>query len=210
MADRASAHPALTTCTKHHSLTMALSMRALLASIMVLGLGSGVLAAQAGPESPDASIAVLTTALYTDQTNVREASDSTKSGLGTEVLRQRLEEQVASQLRPFAVTDSLATSPEALELTGRVPCNVKVACGLMVARRQDARWVVMTKVSKTSNLIWVLSAQLIRVENGAIILDDSTELKGDPDAMIRVGMRIFADRVIRTVRDGGVANNFPT
>jgi hypothetical protein len=87
---------------------------------------------------------------------------------------------------------------------------VKVACALMVARAQHARWVVMTKVSKTSNLIWVLSAQLIRVENGAIILDDSTELKGDPDVMIRVGMRIFADRVVRTVHDGGVANDFPS
>ncbi len=185
-------------------------LASLLTSITLLGIAHGTLAAQAGPEAPDASIAVLTTALYTDQANVREASDSTKSGLGTEVLRQRLEEQVAAQLRSFAVTDSLATSPEALELTGRVPCDVKVACALMVARRQDARWVVMTKVSKTSNLIWVLSAQLIRVETGTIVLDDSTELKGDPDAMIRVGMRIFADRVVRTVRDGGVANNFPS
>jgi hypothetical protein len=186
------------------------ALRALLTSITLLGIAPGALVAQAGPEAPDASISVLTTALYTDQANVREASDSTKSGLGTEVLRQRLQEQVAAQLRPFTVTDSLATSSEALELTGRVPCDVKVACALMVARQQDARWVVMTKVSKTSNLIWVLSAQLIRVENGQIVLDDSTELKGDPDVMIRVGMRIFADRVVRTVRDGGVANNFPS
>jgi hypothetical protein len=186
------------------------SLKPLLASITLLGAVSGSLAAQAGPEAPDAAITVLTTALYTDQANVREASDSTKSGLGTEVLRQRLEEQVPSQLMPFAVTDSLAGSPEALELTGRVPCDVKVACALMVARAQHARWVVITKVSKTSNLIWVLSAQLIRVETGAIILDDSTELKGDPDVMIRVGMRIFADRVVRTVHNGGVANDFPS
>jgi uncharacterized protein DUF2380 len=182
----------------------------LLGAVALLGLTRFALAAQAGPESPEAPITVLSTALYTDQANVREASDSSKSGLGTEVLRKRLQEQVAAQLRPFAVTDSLATSPEAMALTGRVPCDVKVACALQVARRQDARWVVMTKVSKTSNLIWVLSAQLIRVENGQIVLDDSTELKGDPDVMIPVGMQIFADRVIRTVRDGGVANNFPT
>ena len=86
-------------------------LTSLLTSISLLGIAYGTLAAQAGPEAPDASIAVLTTALYTDQANVREASDSTKSGLGTEVLRQRLEEQVAAQLRSFAVTDSLATSP---------------------------------------------------------------------------------------------------
>jgi hypothetical protein len=28
--------------------------------------------------------------------------------------------------------------------------------------------------------------------------------------MTRVGTRIFADRVARTVRNGGVVNNFPT
>ena len=69
--------------------------------------------------------------------------------------------------------------------------------------------MVLTKVSKTSNLIWLLSAQLIRVRDSEIILDDSTELKGEPEAMIRVGMRIFADRVARTIREGGVASNFP-
>jgi hypothetical protein len=67
----------------------------------------------------------------------------------------------------------------------------------------------MTKVSKTSNLIWLLSAQLIRVETGAIVLDDSTELKGSPTGMVPVGVRQFADRVARTVRAGGHATNYP-
>jgi hypothetical protein len=48
------------------------------------------------------------------------------------------------------------------------------------------------------------------VPSGAIVLDDSTELKGEPEAMVRAGTRIFAERVARTVRAGGVANNFPT
>jgi len=186
------------------------AVRFLLSSIALLGITRGSLVAQAGPEPPDAAITVLTTALYTDQANVREPSDSTKSGMGTAVLRERLKEQLGVQIRPFGITDSIAASPEAMEITGQVPCSVNVACSLMVGRRQDARWVVMTKVSKTSNLIWVLSAQLIRVENGEIILDDSTELKGDPDVMIRIGMGIFADRVVRTIHDGGVANNFPS
>jgi hypothetical protein len=68
----------------------------------------------------------------------------------------------------------------------------------------------MAKVSKTSNLIWLLSAQLVHVPSGTIVLDDSTELKGDPATMVRVGARIFAERVARTVRAGGVANDFPT
>jgi hypothetical protein len=41
------------------------------------------------------------------------------------------------------------------------------------------------------------------------VLDDSTELKGPPEGMVRAGSRIFAERVARTVRAGGVANNFP-
>ena len=81
---------------------------------------------------------------------------------------------------------------------------------MAVAQSQGTRRVVLTKVSKTSNLIWVLSAQLIRVATGEVILDDSTELKGEPEGMIRAGMRIFADRVVRTVRAGGVASDFPS
>jgi hypothetical protein len=59
---------------------------------------------------------------------------------------------------------------------------------------------VMAKVSKTSNLIWLLTGQLIDVATGEIVLDDSTELKGDPEPMIRAGVRIFAERVARAVK----------
>jgi hypothetical protein len=72
-----------------------------------------------------------------------------------------------------------------------------------------ARWVVLAKVSKTSNLIWLLTGQLVHVPSGTIVLDDSTELKGDPEAMVRAGVRIFAERVARTVRAGGVTTDFP-
>ena len=181
----------------------ALSAFTFLSGVLVMPLAGQAL------EAADAPIAVLTTSLYNDQANTREASDSAKGGVGTAVLRARLDSLLPGQVRPFAETDSAATAPAASELTGGVACNVKVACALEVARAQGAKWVVLSKVSKTSNLIWVLSAQLIRVADGSIILDDSTELKGEPEAMIRVGMRIFADRVARTVRAGGVASNFP-
>jgi hypothetical protein len=76
---------------------------------------------------------------------------------------------------------------------------VIVACARAVGRGVDAEWVVMAKVSKTSNLIWLLTGQLIDVATGEIVLDDSSELKGDPEPMIRAGVRIFAERVARTV-----------
>ena len=160
-------------------------------------------------EAPDAPVVVLTSALYNDQANLKEAIDSSRAGVATEVIRTHLRESLGAQVLSYEATDSAASSPIAHELGGGVPCNVKVACAIAVARGQGARWVVLTKVSKTSNLIWLLSAQLIRVTDSEIILDDSTELKGEPEAMIRVGMRIFADRVARTIQEGGVASNFP-
>lgn len=162
-----------------------------------------------GPEAPDAPVAVLPAVLYNDQANVREATDSGFAALATSVLRARLAEALSSQVVPSPLVDSLETSADARLLAGGPPCRVKVACATWVAARAGARWVVMTKVSKTSNLIWLLSAQLIRVETGTIVLDDSTELKGEPSGMVRVGVRQFADRVARTVRAGGYATNYP-
>jgi hypothetical protein len=160
-------------------------------------------------ERSSAPVAALPVALYTAQANLQEASDSSKSGLATEVLRARLSEQLGRQLLPADKVVAAAGSGEARGLSGDQPCNVIVACARFVGKSVGARWAVMAKVSKTSNLIWLFTGQLIRVETGEIVLDDSTELKGDPEQMVRVGTRIFADRVARVVRDGGVATNFP-
>jgi hypothetical protein len=176
-------------------------------------LGAPSLPAQTahlGPESPTARVAVLTAALYNDQANLREASDSAQSTIATTVLRERLAQDLGNQIIAYGVVDSLADSPEAVATAGAVACHVKVACAILVGKRSGAGWVVMTKVSKTSNLIWLLSAQLIRVSTGDIVLDDSTELKGDPGPMVRIGVRSFADRVSRTVKAGGYVNNFPS
>jgi Protein of unknown function (DUF2380) len=180
-------------------------------SLSLLLLAAPAVRAQSttGPEAPSARLAALSAALYNEQANVIEEADSAKAALATEVLRTQLAGHLGERVASAAAVDSLATAPAALEATGGIPCNVKVSCARMVAQRLDARWVVMTKVSKTSNLIWVLSAQLIRVETGEIILDDSTELKGEPEGMVRVGVRQFADRVARTVANGGRATNFP-
>jgi hypothetical protein len=178
--------------------------------VIVLRGASLVAQADAGRlESSSAPVAVLAAALYNDQANVREASDSAMALLATDILRTRLRDRLGDQVVAFDLIDSLAASPTAVELTGGVPCQVKVACARAVATAAGARWVVLAKVSKTSNLIWLLSAQLIRASTGEIILDDSTELKGEPAPMVRVGVRSFADRVVRTVRNGGYATDFP-
>jgi hypothetical protein len=125
------------------------------------------------------------------------------------VLTGKLQEQLGKQLIAGDRVAAAAASPEALATTGKQQCNVIVSCARQVGKALSAPWVVMAKVSKTSNLIWLFTGQLIHVPTGEIILDDTTELKGEPAGMVRAGSRIFAERVARTVRGGGVANNFP-
>jgi hypothetical protein len=154
-------------------------------------------------------VVLLPVALYNTQANVQEASDTSQATLSTEILTGKLRELLGSQLLAGPRVTEVAASPKAQATTGKQPCNVIVACARTVADSLDAPWVVTAKVSKTSNLIWLFTGQLIHAPTGEIVLDDSTELKGETEAMVRAGSRIFAERVARTVRNGGVANDFP-
>jgi hypothetical protein len=176
----------------------------LLAVLVFVGIPAArAQGAAPGPmEPPDARVAIMDVALYNAQANVQEPSDSAKAVLATRVLDSTL-----TKLLPGQVVDTSGLSRAAGR---RSDCNVVVACAREAAGAVDAPWVVLAKVSKTSNLIWLLSAQLVHARTGTIILDDTTELKGEPDAMVRAGARIFAERVARTVRAGGVTTNFPT
>jgi hypothetical protein len=189
-------------------------LRESLAALLLAGAVPSALQAQATSsaplERPDAKVAALEVALYNAQANVIEDSDPARAVIGTQVLDSTLSALLGPQLVARESVRSAAVSDSALALTGGLPCNVIVVCARYAAGRTGARWVVLAKVSKTSNLIWLLTAQLVHVPSGAIILDDTTELKGEPDGMVRAGTRIFAERVARTVRAGGVANNFPT
>jgi hypothetical protein len=188
--------------------------RVSLAALLLARVLPAALQAQTGSpapiESPDAKVAALEVALYNAQANVIEKSDTARAVLATQVLDSTLRDRLGSQLVSREAVRTAAASDSARSITGGLPCNVVVACARYAARGAGARWVVLAKVSKTSNLIWLLTAQLVHVPSGAIVLDDTTELKGEPDAMVRAGTRIFAERVARTVRAGGIANNFPT
>ena len=162
------------------------------------------------PERPDAPVAVLDVAMYNAQANFQEATDSAKAALATGVLRRTLGSLLATQLADSTAVRAATRAPSALARAGGQPCGVIVACARLVGKAVGARWVVMAKVSKTSNLIWLFTGQLIHVPTGTVLLDDSTELKGDPEAMVRAGARIFAERVAKAVRAGGKAADFPT
>lgn len=160
-------------------------------------------------EPSSAKVVVLPVALYNAQANVQEASDSSQAALSTQVLTGKLQELLGPQVLTGHQVALVAASPKALATTGKQACNVIVACARLVADSLKAPWVVIAKVSKTSNLIWLFTGQLIHAPTGEIILDDTTELKGETAGMVRAGSRIFAERVARTVRRGGVTTNFP-
>ena len=168
---------------------------------LVLPAGARAQGVPSGPlERPDASVAVLSVALYNAQANLQEATDTARAVLATEVLHAKLAELLPGQMVQGAADSAAARGPA---------CHAVVACAREVAKGAGARWVVLAKVSKTSNLIWLFTGQLVQVSSGRIILDDSTELKGEPEAMVRAGTRIFAERVARTVKAGGVTTDFP-
>ena len=188
-------------------------LRPLLISVILLGAvlrPAGAQGALTSPAEPaGARVAALDVALYNAQANVQEPSDTAKATLATEVLHVTLRRLLPAQTADSGAVRTAARSDSAMAITGGRPCNVIVACARWVAGEVRAPWVVLAKVSKTSNLIWLLTAQLVHAPTGRIVLDDSTELKGEPEAMVRAGARIFAERVARTVRAGGVTTDFP-
>ncbi len=167
---------------------------------------SAPLAAQSTAESPTlprGSVAVFDVALYTAGANKQETTDTSHAALATTRLRSKLQELLGPALADSAAVTARARAPETRAIAGDQPCNVIVACTKAVGRELGATWVVMAKLSKTSNLIWLLTGQLINVRTGEIVMDDSTELKGDPEPMVNAGVRIFAERVARMVRERG-------
>ncbi|HEU5262857.1 MAG TPA: DUF2380 domain-containing protein [Gemmatimonadales bacterium] len=75
------------------------------------------------------------------------------------------------------------------------------ACALVVARQLGAQWIVKGTVTKTSNIVWVLAADLLDVATGRPVLTDGYELKGDARAMAPAGARVLAQRIERTVAE---------
>ena len=177
----------------------------------MLLVGGGVASAEAQDDSlepPGALVAALDVALYNANATVQAPTDAAAAALATDVLLATLAKLLPGQIADSAAVQAAARSDAALAVSGKHPCNVIVACARAVAQAVDARWVVLAKMGKVAT-VWLLTAQLVHVPSGAIILDDSTELTGQ-EPMVRAGARNLAGRVARTVRAGGVASNFPT
>ena len=150
-------------------------------------------------------VAMLELAFYGKRANSLEPGDSLLAGEATTIVRQYLARDSAVALVDSAAVAAAERSPEALEAANGKPCNVIVACARAVGRKLGVPWVVMGKVSKTSNLIWIFSGQLIDVASGQLVMDDEYELKGIATDMVPRGALVFARRAAKRIAQGTTA-----
>lgn len=170
------------------------------AALCVL-LAVGRLAAQDGGPRP--AIVVLNLRFDGEHANVLEPGDTAVVATATSRLLATLQASDA-----VAVLDSarVAGAVAAAEADGN-PCDN--ACALGVGRELGAAWVAKGTVTKTSNLVWVLTANLFAVATGKRVLTDSYELKGDATRMAPAGAHVFAERVEKAISRARMTGTAP-
>jgi TolB-like protein len=148
---------------------------------------------------PAVKIAMLDLAFYGKHANDLLPGDSTMALVATAKMRAELAKAPGLEFVDSGTVAKSAASPALASVTLGRPCNVVVACARAVGQQLGAQWVVMGKISKTSDLIWIYSGQLIDVASGKLVLDDSYELKGIAADMVPKGAEVFARRVAKKV-----------
>jgi len=144
-------------------------------------------------------VAMLNLAFYGKRANELLPNDSAMAMAATAVMRAGLTNKPGIVFVDSVTVASTVKGPKAMAVVQDVPCNVVVACAREVGKELGADWVVMGKISKTSDLIWVFSGELIDVASGKLVLDDSYELKGIASDMVPKGAEVFARRVAKKV-----------
>lgn len=154
--------------------------------------------AAAGPAG-GARIAMLNLAFYGKRANSLEPGDPLLADEGTLRVRTQILDSDGVVLLDSATVAAAEASPRAVAAAQGKACNVVMACVRAVGQELGVPWMVTGKISKTSNLIWIFTGQLINVATGELVMDDEYELKGDAHDMVAAGSRAFARRVVRKV-----------
>ena len=142
---------------------------------------------------------MLDLAFYGKRANDIFPGDTAMADTATAVMRKALASAPGIAFADAQSVAKAAESPTAKAIVEDRPCNVVVACARSVGQQLGAKWVVMGKISKTSDLIWIFSGELIDVASGKLVLDDSYELKGIAKDMVPKGAEVFARRVAKKV-----------
>jgi hypothetical protein len=170
----------------------------LLAAALLAGASPNAITAQSAPAS-GATIALLNLAFYGKHATELQPDDSLLAHAATATMRDYLRHAAGVVLTDSTTTAAAEQSQRAREAAAGRPCNVIVACARAVGQELGVRWVVMAKVSKTTDLIWVLSGQLIDVPTGKLVYDDVYELKGNAHDMVPKGARVWAQRITERI-----------
>ena len=175
--------------------------RWLVVAAAALTIAAAAADAQSGRTSAKAQVKVvmLNLAFYGKRANDLMPNDSAMAIAATGVMRAGLTNKPGITFVDSATVARTASGPKAMALVQDVPCNVVVACAREVGQELGADWVVMGKISKTSDLIWIFSGELVNVASGKLVLDDSYELKGIASDMVPKGAEVFARRVAKKV-----------
>jgi uncharacterized protein YjbI with pentapeptide repeats len=97
----------------------------------------------------------------------------------------------------FALIPESRLARALTDTTGAGTECATMECRRAVSRKLGAVWMATAKLSKTSNLIWYLSAQLTEVNTGRRVLDDEFELKGIAEDIAKGGAHSLARRMIK-------------
>ena len=178
------------------------SVCAIACQIFALIAGAGAVGAQSPPARGTTLVVDMT--FDGSKANAIEPGDSAIVQAATSSLRAVLRDSA------FALVDSGRAAAElsAADRPG-LRCKSSAECVRDAGQRLGARWAVVGKVSKISNLIWYLSGQVIDVATGKIILDDGFELKGPRDEMVPRGAVSLARRIERAT-NGEASNSRPS
>ena len=160
------------------------------APLVLLSLWCSALAGQNGPARP--AVAVINLRFNGEHANVLQPGDTAVVAAATSKLRATLS---ASDVVTIVDSTATATAVAVGEADGN-PCDN--ACALAVARRLGARWVAKGTISNLSNLVWLLSADLLDVTTGRAVLADSYEIKGEAARMAPGAAHMFAQRIEKT------------
>jgi TolB-like protein len=154
------------------------------------------------PPGEPVKVAMLDLAFYGKRANDLQPNDSAMAMIATGAMRAALAQAQGISFVDSATVARAAATPIAQSASEGKPCNVIVACARSVGQQLGAKWVVMGKISKTSDLIWIFSGELIDVATGKLVLDDSYELKGIASDMVPKGAQVFARRVAKRIVAG--------
>lgn len=156
--------------------------------------GVSAILAVAPPQQaqPKELLALFPVAFYGKGANSLEPNDPLVAAMTDSILRSDLDQSGRFQVIDSAPLAQATAQAEA----GGVEC-VTLECRQQVSKKVGANWMVTSKLSKTSNLIWFLSGQLTDEASGKRLLDDEFELKGIAEDIAKGGAHSLARRIVK-------------